>query len=95
MSLFSHLFKPLLDVCVCLQFELSACVGPVHEEKPLLGVHLFHQDGRFLIVPHLRKRNPLNISTCARNLRLSLPCNTEAACIFDHISIKNSNLFLR
>lgn len=93
--MFSHLFKPLLDVCVCLQFELSACVGPVHEEKPLLGVHLFHQDGRFLIVPHLRKRNPLNISTRARNLRLSLPCNTEAACIFDQINIKNSNLFLR
>lgn len=51
-----HLFKPLFDVRVRLQLELSAGVGPVHEEKPLLGVHLFDQYGGFLVVPHLEKK---------------------------------------
>lgn len=40
------------------------------------------------------KKIPFNISTCARNLCLSLPCNTGAVRISD-IRIKNSNLFLR
>lgn len=51
-----HLFKPLFDVRVCLQLDLSAGVGPVHEEKPLLGVHLFDQYGCFLVVPHLKNK---------------------------------------
>lgn len=51
-----NLFKFLLDVCVCLQFELSACIWPVHQEEPLLGVDLLHQYGRFLVVPHLQMK---------------------------------------
>lgn len=89
--LFYHLFKPLLDVCVCLQFELSAGVGPVHEEKPLLGVHLFHQDGCFLIVPHLKKNSFKYFYLCQKvyfKLRLSLPCSTGAACISDILELK-------
>lgn len=54
--LFHHLFKPLFNVRVRLQLELSARVGPVHEEEPLLGVHLFDQYGCFLVVPHLEKK---------------------------------------
>lgn len=50
------LFKLLLDVCVGLQFELSAGVRPVHQEEPLLGVHLLDQNGCFLVVPHLEMK---------------------------------------
>lgn len=57
-----HLFKPLFDVCVCLQLELPASVGPVDEEKPLLGVHLFDQDGCFLVVPHLKKKSTISFN---------------------------------
>lgn len=65
---FHHLFKPLFDVRVCLQLELSARVGPVHEEEPLLGVHLFDQYGCFLVVPHLKKAPlPLNSPPYAKN----------------------------
>lgn len=78
--LFYHLFKPLFDVCVCLQFELSASVGPVHEEKPLLGVHLFHQDGCFLIVPHLKTISFNYFYLCQKmyfKMCLSLSSNQE------------------
>lgn len=51
-----NLFKLLLDVCVCLQLELSAGVRPVHQEEPLLGVHLLDQNGCFLVVPHLKMK---------------------------------------
>ena len=51
-----HLFKLFLDVCICLQFELSASVRPIHEEEPLLGVHLLDQYGCFLVVPHLKMK---------------------------------------
>lgn len=51
-----NLFKLLLDVSVGLQFELPASVGPVHQEQPLLGVHLFDQNGRFLVVPQLKRK---------------------------------------
>lgn len=51
--MFCHLFKLLFDVCVCLQFELSASVGPVNQEESLLRVHLLDQYGSFLVVPHL------------------------------------------
>lgn len=57
-----HLFKPLFDVCVCLQLELPASVGPVDQEKPLLGVHLFDQDGCFLVVPHLKKKSTISFN---------------------------------
>lgn len=50
----SNLFKFLLEVCVRLQFDLPAGVGPVHQEQPLLSVHLFDKDGRFFVVPHLK-----------------------------------------
>ena len=48
------LFKLLLDVGVRLQFDLSAGVRPVHQEQPLLSVHLFDKYGRFLVVSHLK-----------------------------------------
>lgn len=54
-----NLFKLLLDVCVRLEFELSAGVRPVHQEEPLLGVHLFDQYGCFLIVPRLQMKYTL------------------------------------
>lgn len=51
-----HLLKLLLDVCVRLQLELPARVGPVDQEQPLLAVHLFDQDGCLLVVPHLGEK---------------------------------------
>lgn len=54
--MFCHLFKLLFEVCVCLQFELSASVGPVNQEESLLCVHLLDQYGSFLVVPHLLHR---------------------------------------
>lgn len=54
-----NLFKLLLDVCVRLQFELSACIWPVHQEESLLGVHLLYQYGCFLVVPHLQMKSTL------------------------------------
>lgn len=56
MSMLCDLFELLLDVCVCLQFELSAGVRPVHQEEPLLCVHLLDQNGCFLVVPHLKMK---------------------------------------
>lgn len=56
-----NLFKLLLDVGVRLQFELPARVRPVHQEQPLLGVHLFDQDGRFLVVSHLKMKYMLDL----------------------------------
>lgn len=52
-----NLFKLLLDVCISLQLELPARVGPVHQKEPLLGVHLLDQYGRFFVVPRLIKVN--------------------------------------
>ena len=62
-----YLLKLLLDVSVCLQFELPARVGPVDEEQPLLGVHLFDQNGRFLVVPHLEKKKQISPTNSTLN----------------------------
>lgn len=48
-----YLFELLLDVRICLQLELSACVWSVHQKEPLLGVHLLDQYGSFFVVPRL------------------------------------------
>lgn len=93
--LFHHLFKPLFDVCICLQFDLSAGVGPVHKKKPLLGVHLFYQDGCFLIVPHLKEIS-FNYYLCQKmyfKMCMSLSCSKGAPCISNHITIKIQTCF--
>lgn len=51
-----YLFKLLLDVCVCLQLELSARVWSVYQKEPLLGVHLLDQYGSFFVVPCLKNK---------------------------------------
>lgn len=70
MKTLGNLFKLLFDVCIRLQLELPARVGPVHQKEPLLGVHLLHQDGRFFVVSCLFTKtnknsmyNPLTIFT--------------------------------
>lgn len=60
----SHLLKLLLDVAVRLQFDLPPRVGPVHQEQPLLGVHLFNKDGCFFVVPHLEMKPHTHTRRC-------------------------------
>jgi len=58
--MFCDLLELLLDVRVHLQLDLFASVWPVNQEEPLLRVHLFNQDGGFLVVPHLKTKNTLD-----------------------------------